>query len=194
MGFSRAKPAGWTDDNTTITATEINTIDTNMANAVDKTGDTVTGALALNNLTSTGLGDTTSVGKFTLDSTARLILGLIDVNAGSNVTIRDIDAASCGVLYRVDNPGSTGTTTVTVKAATTANVAHGEAIIIFMKNPASVSQFVAIASEGGASNPLYTLDHTPSVDSDWVMLAFDTTLTGSNPDGEWIVVAHGNNP
>lgn len=38
MAFTRAKPAGWTDDVDTITATQINQIDTNQSLAIDGSG------------------------------------------------------------------------------------------------------------------------------------------------------------
>lgn len=42
MSFSRVKPAGWTDNLDTITASQMNTLDTNVSNAVDGRGGTYT--------------------------------------------------------------------------------------------------------------------------------------------------------
>ncbi len=51
MSFTRAKPAGWTDDVDTVTAAELNQIDTNQSRAIDgNAGGTYTpsGAIAIN--------------------------------------------------------------------------------------------------------------------------------------------------
>lgn len=59
MTFSRAKPAGWTDDIDTITAAQINQIDTNQSRALDGTaGGTYSPVppLNINGLTATTIG------------------------------------------------------------------------------------------------------------------------------------------
>lgn len=59
MTFSRAKPAGWTDDIDTITATQINQIDTNQSRAVDGTAGgayTPSPPININGLTATTVG------------------------------------------------------------------------------------------------------------------------------------------
>lgn len=42
MSFSRVKPAGWTDNVDTVTASQLNTLDTNVSNSVDGRGGTYT--------------------------------------------------------------------------------------------------------------------------------------------------------
>jgi len=59
MTFSRAKPAGWTDDIDTITAAQVNQIDTNQSRALDGTaGGTYSPVppLNINGLTATTIG------------------------------------------------------------------------------------------------------------------------------------------
>lgn len=45
MTFAKVNPGGWTNNNSTITATQANQLDANNSNSVDKTGDTVAGAM-----------------------------------------------------------------------------------------------------------------------------------------------------
>lgn len=50
MSFTRAKPLGWAFGEI-LTSAQMNALDTDHANAIDKTGDSITGALTFSNFT-----------------------------------------------------------------------------------------------------------------------------------------------
>jgi hypothetical protein len=186
--FARVKPAGWTDDVDVLTATQANTIDTNQSNAVDgAAGGTYTpsGDLSVASLKSPSLKETTVIESLILGTLSRLVLTPTDVTVlGIDVNIRDIDAGNGGVLFRVDDSGSSATPAIIVAADTTANIKDGETIIIFFQGAGVVN--VNIESEGATSNnPIYTRTGGAGVDPEWVVLCFNTGLTGDNADGEW---------
>lgn len=194
MTFARAKPTGWTDDVDSISATEINTIDVNQSNAVDgAAGGTYTPSadVSIASLKSPSLKETTVIESLILGTLGRLALSPTDVViTTSNVTIRDIDAGGAGTLFRVDDSGTSGgAKNLTVKANTTANLKDGEICIIFFQG-AGVEN-VAILSESGGNNPLYTRTGGTGTDPEFVVLAFNTSLTGMNPDGEWELAMYG---
>ncbi len=89
MTFARAKPAGWTNDTTTITADQINQIDIDHANALDMVGG---GSYALG-------GDITITGskKWTWDST-----GHFTFNRSVYVASRSVTRVAAGTpLFRI---------------------------------------------------------------------------------------------
>ena len=192
MTFARVKPTGWTDDVDVLTATQANTIDTNQSNAVDgAAGGTYTpsGDTSIDDFKSPGLKETTVIESLIFGSLSRLVLSPTDViiTSAANTAIRDIDTGAAGVMFRIDDSGASGAIThnLNVAADTTANLKNGETIIIFFQGAGVVTNPVDINSESGGSNPLYTRTAASGVDPEWVVLVFNTGLTGSNADGEW---------
>ena len=81
----------------------------------------------------------------------------------------------------LDTSGATGNRTGTVKV--TGNEIDGEVIRVVFR-PQGGTFNVSIHSAGGAANPIYNEDPTPTVAPDWVDLSFN------NATGEWEVDAH----
>jgi hypothetical protein len=109
---------------------------------------------------------------------ARLTIVAADIN------IRELDGTDGPVcsFYRIDNSGASAVQTITVR---TTNVESGE-LVLFVFDETNGSDAVAIATETGGGNPLYQLDPSPAVSSDWVLIAFDDDAGG------WRVAAAGN--
>jgi hypothetical protein len=95
MTFSRAKPSGWSDDISTITATEINTIDLNQSRAIDGTGGgtyTPSGALTFG-----GAGGVTIANTNTLTVAGAMTVSGTQTLSGQLV----LSGSGAAILYRV---------------------------------------------------------------------------------------------
>ena len=110
MTFARAKPAGWTDNVDTITATQLNTIDTNVSNALDGAGGGAYSPATVLEVDGAGI------------RTDELLLdGSVDLESGADIDVQSgatIGFAS-GSTLQVD---STATMTVDTVPTFTANV------------------------------------------------------------------------
>ncbi len=192
MAFSRVWPLGLTDGVSRLLAAALNQLDINQSRAVDGTsGGNYTPSAAVN-FNGSGFGgvqtDTSLSGTYTFGTSGRQACPPTRVTiTNANVTIRDLDAGSAGTLYLVDSSAATSTHTITVKASMAEPCVNGEVIRISFNIP-SATHDIAVASEGGNSNPIYTSNNTAT---DFVDLMFDTSLTASNPQGEWTPVAYG---
>jgi len=88
MSFSRVKPGGWAL-NEKLTSGQINQLDINVSNAVDKTGDTVPGIITLDSGARIDVGNGASVRLLLGAEIACLSGSQITVAAGSGIQIVD---------------------------------------------------------------------------------------------------------
>lgn len=107
----------------------------------------------------------------------------------ATVTTGDVEVRKPGDLSDsiwVTNTGADGPHAVIVQVE--AATRTGERVRVSFIAPHG-THVVDVVSEGASD--VYNSDPTPTLTPDWVDLEFDETLTGSNPNGEWIVVGHG---
>ena len=183
MTFSRAKADGWTNNNAVISATQINTIDTNQANAVDgAVGGVYTALLELNNFKSSGLRDSTVTESLTFDTTSQfvetpqsLVFGAV---TGTTENIRDLGAGVGGSHYDIDDSAATGNNKIVVKT----NTAPKEGEVVWLANINPSAHVLDIDSEGGGANPIAQLVAASNIL--WVKLSYRAA-------SGWIVVAKG---
>ncbi len=183
MTFSRAKADGWTNNNTVISATQINTIDVNQSNAVDgAVGGVYTALLELNNFKSSGLRDSTVTESLTYDTTSQFVETPQPVTfgavTGATETIRDLGAGVGGSHYDIDDSAATGNNTVAVRT----NTAPKEGEVVWLANINPSAHVLDIDSEGGAGNPIASM--SIATDILWVKLSYRVA-------SGWIVVAKG---
>lgn len=108
------------------------------------------------------------------------------------ITVADVSARASGTLSDIivaDAAGQTANRTLTVDV--TPSNSEGE--IIFITVEPSVAFSTRVDSLGGGANPLmlFGAGAFPGTDPEWCALWFDPLRTGSNPDGEWALLAHG---
>lgn len=189
MTFSRAKPTGWTDDIDTITASQINQIDTNQSRAVDgAAGGLYTPSPAIDIV---GLNATTqnlfirgaqSQHPLRVDSTT-----ITDVAASLPSPGQVLDI-TVDVYYVDGSVAATGNWTLTLAVGSSA-VAPVNGTVVRIVRFLNGAFTIDIESEGGASNPVATIPAAPAGapvvagSPFWADLWFDSSVN------EWRILA-----
>lgn len=191
MTFARVKPAGWTDDITTITAAELNGLDINQSRAIDgNAGGTYTpsGALAINGSAgfSIGASNTTTL------AAATSVTGVVTVS-GNNAAVawRVYNATNAsetieGARYDIIKLPATITANRTYTIAAASPVpATGHILRVVratddIASTAPSATYTAAVSFGGAATVIFQASkwgfiHFFYSGSEWIPIAWSPT-------------------
>lgn len=103
-----------------------------------------------------------------------------------NVTLRTSDLSLFDVLL-LDATGETAIREATL--GVTAETMMGEIVWVVLDPSGTFT--TRLNSQGGGGNPFLTFGNGPGVNPEWALCMFDDTITGTNPEGEWVLIAHG---